>query len=60
MKTKHGTAHVYEIVRIYNPRLNKRPRRLGINHLTEEEAQAHCRDPKTRKDGVYFDGYQEM
>ncbi len=51
---------IYEIVRMYYPSQNKRPRRTGINRLTLREAQAHCKDPKTRKDGVYFDGYQEM
>ena len=50
-----------EIVRMYYPDNQgntKRPRRLGYGLMTEAECQAHCKDPKTRKEGVYFDGYQ--
>lgn len=50
---------MYKIVRIYYPHLNKKTRVIKRN-LTIEEAQAHCRNPKTRKPGVYFDGYEEM
>lgn len=49
---------MYKIVRIYYPHLN-RPKEVKCK-LTLEEAQAHCKDPKTRKPGVYFDGYEEM
>ena len=47
----------YEIVRFY--RDGRKPRRTGSGLLTLNEAQAHCRNPKTRKEGVYFDGYQD-
>ena len=48
-------ATTYRIVRFYAPgKTGPKAQRTG---LTLEEAQAHCRDPKTRKDGVYFDGY---
>jgi hypothetical protein len=57
---------MYKIVRYYYPRgrnvwgepRTQRPRTIKTR-LTLEQAQAHCRDPKTRKDGVYFDGYVE-
>ena len=46
----------YRIVRSYAPSLNKRSRVIKRG-LTLEEAQQHCRDPKTRKAGEWFDGY---
>jgi hypothetical protein len=51
----------YEIVRFFHPSQHRQPRRVnGANCLTEAEAQAHCHRADTRKDGVYFDGYQKM
>lgn len=47
---------MYKIVRFYAPHLSRKPRTIKTN-LTLEQAQAHCNDPKTRKDGEYFDGY---
>ena len=46
----------YKIVRSYAPHLDKTSR-IICRGLTLEEAQAHCRNPKTRKAGVWFDGY---
>ena len=48
----------YKIIRIYHPTVNKTDRVIKRG-LTLEEAQAHCKDPKTRKEGAYFDGYDE-
>ncbi len=48
---------MYKIIRFYRDS-NKRSRTIKTR-LTLEEAQKHCQDPKTRKEGVYFDGYSE-
>jgi hypothetical protein len=48
----------YKILRFYSPRL-KRDSEVIDTGLTLEEAQAHCEDPDTREEGVYFDGYTE-
>ena len=50
----------YEIIRFYHPSLNRKSRKIGKNGLTIGQAQSHCSDPKTRKDGQYFDGYCEQ
>jgi hypothetical protein len=47
----------YKIVRSFAPHLNKSDRTI-CRGLTLEQAQAHCRNPKTRQDGVWFDGYE--
>jgi len=49
---------LYNIVRSYHPSLDKRDR-IVKRGLTLEQAQEHCRDPKTRKAGEWFDGYTE-
>ena len=46
----------YEIRRFYAPSQNKSSRRI-MGGLSLEEAQSHCKDPKTRKEGIWFDGY---
>lgn len=48
------SATTYRIVRFRFKGENKTVR----TGLTLEEAQAHCRDPKTSGDG-WFDGYEE-
>ena len=45
----------YKIIRFHITKSN----RVICRGLTLEEAQAHCRNPKTRKEGVWFDGYDE-
>ena len=46
----------YRIVRFY--RQGRVRRRIMDTGLTLEEVQRHCSDPKTRKAGVWFDGYE--
>lgn len=58
IKTRDDEGRHYDIVRFYYPHLNRRPRRIR-QRVTLAEAQAHCRDPKTRKEGQWFDGYEE-
>ena len=48
----------YCIIRFYAPHLNK-ANRVMFQGLSLEAAQAHCKDPSTRKDGEWFDGYEE-
>jgi hypothetical protein len=48
-------AKHYKIVRFYYDGRKKRTIKTG---LTLEQAQIHCADPETRKEGVWFDGYQ--
>jgi hypothetical protein len=48
----------YKIVRLYYPHLERQSRTIKRG-LTLEQAQAHCSNPKTRKEGEWFDGYTE-
>jgi len=43
----------YNIVRYYFRGGN----RIQRTNVTLEEAQKHCNDPKTKKEGKWFDGY---
>ena len=50
--------NTYKIVRFFHPSQDRSNRTMQKG-LTLEQAQAHCKNPATRKDGVYFDGYTE-
>lgn len=48
----------YRIVRFYrNRQRNRKTIHAGVSL---EVAQLHCNDPRTRKEGVWFDGYEVM
>tara|TARA_R100000808_G_C2130759_1_gene140014 strand:- start:364 stop:561 length:198 start_codon:yes stop_codon:yes gene_type:complete len=46
----------YMIVRHFHPSQGRR-NKVMLRGLTEKQAQEHCSDPRTREEGVYFDGY---
>ena len=47
---------MYKIVRYY--RTGRRKTIKTVSSL--EIAQLHCNDPRTKKDGVWFDGYVKI
>ena len=47
---------LYKIIRFF--RIREHLSQIVKRNLTLEEAQAHCRNPLTRKEGEWFDGYE--
>jgi len=48
---------MYMIIRYYRESAR---RKVISTCLTLEQAQSHCSDPATRKEGAWFDGYTEQ
>lgn len=51
----------YKITRYYSPSEQAKGKEDYVvkGGLSLEEAKKHCQDPKTRKEGEYFDGWRE-
>ena len=47
---------LYKIIRFFRERT--KDSRVIKRNLTLDEAQAHCRNPSTMKEGEWFDGYE--
>ena len=54
---KYASMHPYKIVRF---RYGGGSRKLPHPPMTLAQAHHHCNDPKTRKEGEWFDGYTEV
>lgn len=46
----------YKVVRYFR---KSGRRKIIMKNVSLEIAQLHCRDPKTSKEGVWFDGYEK-
>jgi hypothetical protein len=55
---KTGREELYNIVRFY--RKEGKASKIVKRGLTLEQAQEHCNRPDTRKEGVWFDGYNKQ
>ena len=53
---RRANERVYKIVRFYF----KKPSRTIRSGVTLREAQQHCENPRTKRDGQWFDGYTRM
>lgn len=53
---KHEEADMYKIIRFYKSGSKRTIKTVP----TLEIAQLHCNDPRTKKDGVWFDGYTKV
>ena len=47
---------LYKIIRFF--RKSEHLNEIVKRNLTLDEAQAHCQNPLTRKEGEWFDGYE--
>lgn len=58
MKNTQNTNEIrcFRIIRFFR----SGRKRVIKNNVTETAAQEHCEDERTRKEGVYFDGYDYM
>ncbi len=50
---------LYEIVRYFHPSQD-RDLKVVQRNVSLEDAQRHCQDPKTKREGKYFDGYRRQ
>jgi len=57
-KNKMNKQQLYKIIRFY--RVHGLRSKVVKRNVTLDEAQAHCRDPATRKAGEWFDGYESQ
>jgi len=53
---KMNEQQLYKIIRFF--RESNHLSRVIKRNLTLDEAQAHCRNPLTAKEGEWFDGYE--
>ena len=55
---KMSKQQLYKIIRFFKG--VDHDRKIIKRNLTLDEAQAHCRNPLTAKEGEWFDGYESQ